>query len=97
MPTCTRRCTQHVPALLLSGSDDPVTPPRYAARGGALASRTALTLVLAGFGHGQLTAPCMDRVLAQFVARASVAGLDASCTRRAVPLPFFTSVNGPPP
>jgi hypothetical protein len=36
-------------------------------------------------------------VLAQFVARASVAGLDASCTRRAVPLPFFTSVNGPPP
>jgi pimeloyl-ACP methyl ester carboxylesterase len=85
-----------VPALLLSGSDDPVTPPAFA----ALAARGfshGLALVLGGFGHGQLTAPCMDRVLAQFLARASVVGLDVSCTRRARPLPFFTSLNGPPP
>jgi pimeloyl-ACP methyl ester carboxylesterase len=85
-----------VPALLLSGSDDPVTPPAYA----TLAARGfshGLSIVLGGFGHGQLTAPCMDRVLAQFLARASVVGLDVSCTRRARPLPFFTSLNGPPP
>ena len=56
-----------------------------------------LDLVLEGFGHGQLTAPCVDRVMAQFVARASVEGLDVSCLRAARPLPFFTSLNGPPP
>jgi len=85
-----------VPALLLSGSDDPVTPPAYAQQ----ASRGfthSLSLVLDGFGHGQLTAPCMDRVMAQFLARAATAGLDVSCTRAARPLAFFTSVNGPPP
>ena len=85
-----------VPALLLSGSDDPVTPPAFA----QLAVRGfphGLAIVLDGFGHGQLTAPCMDRVLAQFLARASVVGLDLDCTRRARPLPFFTSLNGPPP
>ena len=84
------------PVLLLSGSDDPVTPPefaRLAARGFA----HGLSIVLGGFGHGQLTAPCMDRVLADFLARASVVGLDVGCTRRARPLPFFTSLNGPPP
>ena len=85
-----------VPALLLSGSDDPVTPPAFA----HLAARGfshGLSIVLGGFGHGQLTAPCMDHVLAQFLARASVVGLDVSCTRRARPMPFFTSLNGPPP
>jgi pimeloyl-ACP methyl ester carboxylesterase len=85
-----------VPALLLSGSEDPVTPPAYAdqARHGLTNS---LHIVLQDFGHGQLAAPCMDRVMDQFVNRASVAGLDVSCTRDDKPTPFFTSLNGPPP
>jgi len=53
--------------------------------------------VLEGFGHGQLTAACMDRVMAQFLMRASVSALDVSCTKNARPLAFFTSLNGPPP
>lgn len=85
-----------VPALLLSGSDDPVTPPRYAAEA-ARAFPNSLSIVLAGFGHGQLIAPCMDRVLAAFLERASVRGLDIGCTRAARPMPFFTSRNGPAP
>jgi pimeloyl-ACP methyl ester carboxylesterase len=85
-----------VPALLLSGSDDPVTPPEYA-RAAAAGLHHSLALVLSGFGHGQLAAPCIDSVMAQFVARAAVGALDVSCTRAARPLPFFTSVNGPPP
>ncbi|MGH8133999.1 MAG: alpha/beta hydrolase [Steroidobacteraceae bacterium] len=88
--------TSDVPALLLSGGDDPVTPPRYAAEA-ARGFPHGLVVVLAGFGHGQLTAPCMDRVLAQFLARASASDLDIACTRGARPLPFFTSVNGPAP
>jgi pimeloyl-ACP methyl ester carboxylesterase len=84
-----------VPALLLSGSDDPVTPPRYAQQAlrGFVHGRA---LVLEGFGHGQLTAPCMGRVMQQFIEHASVS-VDVSCTAHAVPLAFFTSVNGPPP
>jgi hypothetical protein len=39
----------------------------------------------------------MDRVLAQFLARGSSAGLDTRCLRSAAPMPFFTSLNGPPP
>ena len=85
-----------VPALLLSGSDDPVTPPEYgneARRGLA----NSLHVVLKDFGHGQLAAPCVDRVMEQFINRASVAGLDVSCTRNDKPTPFFISINGPAP
>ena len=42
MRTCMRRCTATVPALLLSGSDDPVTPPAVRRAGGARASRGTL-------------------------------------------------------
>jgi pimeloyl-ACP methyl ester carboxylesterase len=85
-----------VPALLLSGSDDPVTPPAYAeqARRGLTNS---LHVVLKDFGHGQLAAPCVDRVMEQFMNRASVAGLDVSCTLNDRPTPFFISLNGPAP
>ena len=85
-----------VPALLLSGSDDPAKPAAYgeeAARG----FTHGLHVTLKGFGHGQLVAPCVDRIMAQFVERASVDGLDVSCTRVDQPTPFFISVNGPPP
>ena len=88
--------TSAVPALLLSGSDDPVTPPAFAHE--AASSFTHhLEVVLEGFGHGQLTAPCVDRVMTQFVARGSVEALDVSCVSAARPLAFFTSLNGPAP
>jgi hypothetical protein len=82
--------------LLLSGSDDPVTPPAYAdeARRGL---SNSLSVVLQDFGHGQLAAPCMDRVMEEFIDKASVTGLDVSCTRHDKPMPFFISLNGPPP
>ena len=85
-----------VPVLLLSGSDDPVTPPAYAeqARRGLTHS---LSVVLKNFGHGQIAAPCVDRIMGQFINHASVDGLDTSCTVNDRPMPFFTSLNGPPP
>jgi pimeloyl-ACP methyl ester carboxylesterase len=85
-----------VPALLLSGGNDPITPPRYAAQAsrGFTESRS---LVIAGFGHGQLTDPCMAEVMARFVRRGSVSGLDTACTRKLVPMPFFLTRNGPSP
>lgn len=85
-----------VPALLLSGGNDPVTPPRYAAQA-ARGFVHSLSLVVAGFGHGQLTDPCMAGVMAQFVSRASVSGLDTACIRNLSPMPFFLTRNGPAP
>jgi pimeloyl-ACP methyl ester carboxylesterase len=85
-----------VPALLLSGSDDPVTPPSDAeiARQGFSHS---LHIVSKGFGHGQLVAPCVDRVMATFVNRGTVQNLDASCVQHDRPMPFFVTVGGPSP
>jgi pimeloyl-ACP methyl ester carboxylesterase len=85
-----------IPVLFLSGSDDPVTPEADAeeARRGFTHS---VHIVLQGFGHGQLTAPCVDRVIASFVEHVTPDGLDVSCTRDDTPMPFFTSLGGPPP
>lgn len=84
------------PVLLLSGSDDPVTPPADAeqAKHGFTHS---VHVVLQGFGHGQLTAPCVDRVMSNFVSNGSVEGLDLSCVRDDRPMPFFVTLGGPAP
>jgi pimeloyl-ACP methyl ester carboxylesterase len=83
-------------ALLLSGSDDPVTPPRYA----TLAQRAfadSKHIIIAGRGHGQLGAPCVDRIIAAFLDAGTAHGLDASCTLKLAPMPFFTTLAGPAP
>jgi pimeloyl-ACP methyl ester carboxylesterase len=83
-------------ALLLSGADDPVTPPEYA----ALAQRAfadSKHVIIAGHGHGQFGAPCVDRVIEQFVSAGTARGLDASCTARLKPMPFFITLAGPAP
>jgi len=85
-----------VPALLLSGGDDPVTPPADAEQAKRGFSHS-MHVVLAGFGHGQLAAPCVDRVMGYFVAKGSVEGLDVSCVKKDVPMPFFSTVGGPSP
>ena len=83
------------PALLLSGSNDPATPASYGeeARKGFA---NGLHVTLKGFGHGQIVAPCVDRIMARFIESGTAKGLDVSCTRLAKPTPFFTSLNGPP-
>jgi pimeloyl-ACP methyl ester carboxylesterase len=85
-----------VPVLLLSGGNDPVTPAASAERTRAGLPHS-LHIMLEDLGHGQLGAPCMDRVMAQFLERGSVEGLDTSCTLKARPMPFFVSAAGPAP
>jgi len=83
-------------ALLLSGADDPVTPPEYA----ALAQRAftdSKHVIVAGHGHGQLGTPCIDRVIATFVTAGSAKTLDTSCTEKLKPMPFFITLAGPAP
>lgn len=79
-----------VPALILSGSNDPVTPAAYGER--ALASfAQGRHLVLEGQGHGQLATGCMPRLLANFVRSADARGLDATCLDGVRPAPFMLS------
>jgi pimeloyl-ACP methyl ester carboxylesterase len=84
------------PVLLLSGGNDPVTPPSAAEQAKRFLTQS-LHVVLKDLGHGQLVAPCVDRVMADFINRATVKGLDVTCTQSAGPLPFFISPAGPAP
>ena len=54
-------------------------------------------VVLPDLGHGQIVAPCIDDLLARFLARGSTQGLDVSCTKDVKPMPFFTTLAGPQP
>jgi len=88
--------TSDAAALLLSGADDPVTPPEYAALA-QRAFRDSKHVIIKGHGHGQLGAPCVDRVIASFVKAGSAKDLDTSCTQKLPPMPFFTTLAGPAP
>jgi pimeloyl-ACP methyl ester carboxylesterase len=83
-------------ALLLSGADDPVTPPEYAAKAQA-AFADSKHVIVAGHGHGQISAPCVDRIVADFITAGSAKNLDTKCTAKLSPMPFFTTLAGPSP
>jgi pimeloyl-ACP methyl ester carboxylesterase len=84
------------PALLLSGEDDPVTPPANAARAARTLSNS-LSLVVPGQGHGNVFRGCVPKLLAQFIAAASVKGLNSGCVKGIKPFPFFVNFSGPKP
>lgn len=74
-----------VPTLLISGTLDPVTPPRW----GAEAARhlpNAVHLVVPG-GHTPQS-PCLDAIARRVLERASAQGLDTSCVRGMTLPPF---------
>ncbi len=83
-----------VPALVLSGQLDPVTPPRW----GAHALQTLENgrhVVVPGAGHGITTLPCADTVLAAFFASGDASAVDASCLESRKRPPFFIDFAGP--
>jgi pimeloyl-ACP methyl ester carboxylesterase len=90
--------TSDRPVLLLSGSDDPVTPPAYAAQAASGLSNS-LQVVVAGMSHGQISLPCAARLLSRFIELGSTKGLEAevACLKLALPTPFLTSFTGPSP
>ncbi|HET9595813.1 MAG TPA: alpha/beta hydrolase, partial [Anaeromyxobacteraceae bacterium] len=95
-PTQRAPVRSDVPALLLSGEADPVTPPAWA----ELAARDlphARHLVLPGGGHGTLYRGCLPRLAARFVAAGSAEGLDTACVERTRPAPPFLDLLGPGP
>jgi pimeloyl-ACP methyl ester carboxylesterase len=75
-----------VPALLISGERDPVTPPEFGRR---VASHlpNGLLLIVPHGAHGA-EGPCAEGIVARFVERATVKGLDTACIA-ANPAPHF--------
>lgn len=85
-----------VPALLMSGEFDPVTPPRY---GDEVVKGlpNGRHFVLKGQGHNVVARGCMPRLLDQFLDKADAKSLDASCLERLAPQPVFVGFNGATP
>ena len=78
--------TSDTPALLLSGSRDPVTPPAGAE---AVAKHlpNSRHILVEGAGHG-VGGPCIGQIVSQFIDRGTVEGLDASCLEERPPTEF---------
>jgi pimeloyl-ACP methyl ester carboxylesterase len=84
------------PVLILSGSRDPVTPPKY---GEEILQglSNARHLVLKGQGHAVLGRGCMPKLIEQFIDHPDPKGLDAGCLDRLGPTPAFVDFNGAAP
>ncbi len=82
-----------VPALVLAGEFDPVTPPRYG-KDIVKTLPNARLFVLRGQGHSVLGAGCMPKLFAQFVEKADAKTLDGKCLDQLAYVPPFTSFNG---
>ncbi|MDR2871142.1 MAG: alpha/beta hydrolase [Xanthomonadaceae bacterium] len=82
-----------IPALLLSGELDPVTPPDYGDQVAAHLSQ-GRHLVLQWQGHGSFNTGCVPRLLGQFLETADARALDASCLDSLSYVPPFITFNG---
>ena len=93
---CVNRCAVDVPALLLSGSEDPITPPRYGDCGRCTSAQRAAS-DRSGTGsrrvHPRLPAP-PDLGIHR---TADVSLLDGGCVERLDAVPFFLDLLGPAP
>ena len=82
-----------VPALVIAGEFDPVTPPRYGEEIVKTLPNGRL-FVLRGQGHSVIGAGCMPKLFAQFVEKADARSLDGKCLDKLSYTPPFTSFNG---
>ena len=80
----------HVPVLMLSGTDDPATPPQYAAE--QLKYLPSGRQVLIANGVHDEDSPCLERLRQEFLDRHSTKNLDAECAAVNKRPPFATSL-----
>jgi pimeloyl-ACP methyl ester carboxylesterase len=88
--------TSDVPALILSGEIDPVTPPAWGEEVAKHLSN-ALHVSVPATGHGVIGTPCGARLIEQFLDAGSAKGLDTSCVDSLRRPPFFLTPAGPDP
>jgi pimeloyl-ACP methyl ester carboxylesterase len=98
------------PTLVMSGGDDPVTPPRHGERVTRALGAQARHVVVPHAGHGTMSLGCLRDVVYRFVddedGQAALAGVqaDAACAAKlpralafALPAPAASSAPPPPP
>lgn len=85
-----------LPALILSGDLDPVTPPVWGAQ---IASqwKNSKHIVVPGTGHGAWGSGCVMKLMVQFLNDGSAGKLDSSCVQNVKRPPFFLGPAGPDP
>lgn len=85
-----------LPALLVSGALDPVTPPEY---GDAVLKTlsNAVHIVVQDQGHGNLGRGCLPKIAAQFIESLDARKLDLACVKTIKPAPFFLEFTGAAP
>jgi len=85
-----------LPALILSGELDPITPPIW---GQEVASqwKNAKHVTVPGSGHGAYSHGCVMKLMEQFLNDGSAAKLDTSCVNHIERPPFFLGPAGPNP
>lgn len=85
-----------VPALVLSGELDPVTPPSW---GQQIAStwKNSRHITVPATGHGAAGVGCVPKLMAQFLNEGSAAGLDPACVQTVKRPPFVLGPAGPDP
>jgi len=77
--------------LMISGSDDPATPPEYARAGLAYLPHARIMLV-SGASHDSDLPPCVDAAIVAFVRASSAAGLSLSRCAAAYRRPSFVAL-----
>lgn len=95
-PTFYDPVVSDVPALVLSGDIDPVTPPTW---GEDVVKHLShgRHIVMPATGHGVISTACGLKLIEQFIDRASAASLDTSCVATVHRPPFFVTPAGPEP
>ena len=80
-----------IPTLLISGFLDPATPPGGVEQVARYLSNSRHLIVRYGSHSYSGLSPCVDRIMAEFIAQGSAEGIDASCIDQVRRPPFVTS------
>jgi pimeloyl-ACP methyl ester carboxylesterase len=85
-----------VPALVLSGDLDPVTPPAWG-ESVVKSLKNGRHITAPGTGHGVISTACGQKLIQDFLDRASADFLDVVCVKSIKRPPFFVTPAGPDP
>jgi len=86
----------NVPTLILSGEEDPITPPAYGEMVGERLPNSR-HIIAPGQGHGVFSRGCIPGLITEFIDTGTAAELDIDCVNRLQPMPFFLDTMGPAP
>ncbi|MBX2812780.1 MAG: alpha/beta hydrolase [Myxococcales bacterium] len=84
----------NIPTLLLSGENDPITPPAYAAEA-AKGLLNSTHVIGPAQGHGLAGLGCVPRIIAAFLHEDEPLAIDTSCVENLAAMPFFVDFAGP--